>query len=778
MHNRLRSNLSQLSKNKLIQARVLDVIGNRCGVQLASNGRKLLGIPFIGGPLQVGDIVYINYASGQPVAESRGQRYVPPKEKKKTVPIPIPDYSQTDLGGSDPPPNAIPTAPSNLLVSAVGSQIDLNWVDNSNNEDGFQIERSTDGTNFVQIIAVGADVTTYSDTGLNSGATYYYRVRAYNSYGSSSYTATANATTTAVDIVRVGFSSVESTVAGTSGVVSVPAGTENDDVMVVVVSFRIDGNAPTAPAGWTLIRNDTYVSGSDDLHCYAYQRIASNEPADYTWTFSNATNFTIYIVTYRYVDTSPVDTSASTPGTSTTCTGPSVTPSNDNSMILFVGAAAGVPTYTPPSGYTEVLDIKSTDGATNVSSTLAELLQPNAAATGDVTATLSASANNIGMQIVLRPSGGGGVSTPPPSSSSNVPLSWFYIKPSDGSTASSMGASRFSTLILDHKSDRLTFLSDMKNAGFAGLPLHYFIFDYTQAPNASFYPRVSFWDYKSTDWTTINATESMFLHSGTPATSANRVAGSNTGEWYMDPGSTAWINFVVARAQEIEALSPSRWGFAGFFLDNVQLSWNKPRGAAGGTLYDGNGNLIASSSAYRTRVIAHLQALKNGITGQLWGNMIEGTNDGSDWNSYMAYMDGGMKEDLSGWQGSSYHSHSNMSGILTQLEWVTAQNKGWIAVAQGNQSDSQKQLYSLACYLLVVPQGFGPASTPVSSFRYSDYAFYQSWWNYSNYDLSTLGSPLGPREARIDGVQGWKRYFTGGYVQINTSSHVGQIVLN
>jgi hypothetical protein len=77
------------------------------------------------------------------------------------------------------------------------SQIDLQWQDNSDNEDGFKIERSSDGTNFNQIATVGAGVTTYPNTGLAPSTTYWYRVRAFNAGGDSDYSNVASATTQA-----------------------------------------------------------------------------------------------------------------------------------------------------------------------------------------------------------------------------------------------------------------------------------------------------------------------------------------------------------------------------------------------------------------------------------------------------------------------------------------------------------------------------------------------------------------------------------------------------
>jgi peptidyl-Asp metalloendopeptidase len=86
-------------------------------------------------------------------------------------------------------------APTNLTATAAGVRtIALNWTDNSAGESGFQIERSINGRGFSQIATVGANVTSFSESGLRRGRTYSYRVRAYNSSGYSAYTNIAGAT--------------------------------------------------------------------------------------------------------------------------------------------------------------------------------------------------------------------------------------------------------------------------------------------------------------------------------------------------------------------------------------------------------------------------------------------------------------------------------------------------------------------------------------------------------------------------------------------------------
>jgi photosystem II stability/assembly factor-like uncharacterized protein len=81
---------------------------------------------------------------------------------------------------------APPPAASGLTATAAGSgEIDLAWVDNSSNEDGFSILRGTDGVTFAPLASVPADATTYADTTVVPGPTYYYEVVAFNAVGSA-----------------------------------------------------------------------------------------------------------------------------------------------------------------------------------------------------------------------------------------------------------------------------------------------------------------------------------------------------------------------------------------------------------------------------------------------------------------------------------------------------------------------------------------------------------------------------------------------------------------
>lgn len=80
-----------------------------------------------------------------------------------------------------------------LTLQGGGGVFTLTWRDNSSDEQGFRIERAVGGGAWVQVAQVGANVTTYRDTGLAAGS-YSYRVRAYNATGNSGYSNTASGT--------------------------------------------------------------------------------------------------------------------------------------------------------------------------------------------------------------------------------------------------------------------------------------------------------------------------------------------------------------------------------------------------------------------------------------------------------------------------------------------------------------------------------------------------------------------------------------------------------
>jgi hypothetical protein len=87
---------------------------------------------------------------------------------------------------------AIPNAPENLtIIGRAGMRVELAWKDMSINERGFRIYRSRDQSEKGGVVrTIGINVTSITDTGLEHGKLYCYRVYSYNLSGESEeYTA-------------------------------------------------------------------------------------------------------------------------------------------------------------------------------------------------------------------------------------------------------------------------------------------------------------------------------------------------------------------------------------------------------------------------------------------------------------------------------------------------------------------------------------------------------------------------------------------------------------
>jgi hypothetical protein len=87
----------------------------------------------------------------------------------------------------------VPAAPSGLRAARVGAgRINLTWNDVAG-ETGFLIETSLDGIHWTLLATTAAHVTSYLNTGLRAGTTYYYRVQAIDAGGVSSYSSPVSA---------------------------------------------------------------------------------------------------------------------------------------------------------------------------------------------------------------------------------------------------------------------------------------------------------------------------------------------------------------------------------------------------------------------------------------------------------------------------------------------------------------------------------------------------------------------------------------------------------
>lgn len=136
------------------------------------------------------------------------------------------NYSRTVSERTLPTFVSFPRTPSAVKAKALStSSIRLSWRDNAANNTSYSIERaaSSDGP-FVTIDTVGGDATSYTDTGLSAGTTYYYRVRARIGSVRGEPSSIVSATTLAAPTVSI--------------FASDPVGSESGDPLKFVIRRR------------------------------------------------------------------------------------------------------------------------------------------------------------------------------------------------------------------------------------------------------------------------------------------------------------------------------------------------------------------------------------------------------------------------------------------------------------------------------------------------------------------------------------------------------------
>lgn len=196
---------------------------------------------------------------------------------------------------------------TSLLVAALSAsaaQMTLTWQDNSTNEDGFKIERSTGGGGFTQVGVTGANITTYVDAGVTAGATYTYRVCAYNSAGSSAFSSTATATVPAAANAAPSL--------GTLAPVSINANASSGPIAFTVADAETPAGSLTVSGSSSntgLVPNAGIVFGGSGANRTVTITPASNQSGTATITVGVSdgvnTSTGTFVVTVRAVNTAP-----------------------------------------------------------------------------------------------------------------------------------------------------------------------------------------------------------------------------------------------------------------------------------------------------------------------------------------------------------------------------------------------------------------------------------------------------------------------------------------
>ena len=95
----------------------------------------------------------------------------------------------TAFAGSFTPAGTPPARPTNVTASATAyNKVSVGWTDNSNNETGFEVYRSTSGGGALTIVGTTVpNATSFIDSSVSGSTTYFYQVQAVNVYGGSGF---------------------------------------------------------------------------------------------------------------------------------------------------------------------------------------------------------------------------------------------------------------------------------------------------------------------------------------------------------------------------------------------------------------------------------------------------------------------------------------------------------------------------------------------------------------------------------------------------------------
>lgn len=196
--------------------------------------------------------------------------------------------------------------------------------------------------------------------------------------------------------------------AGTTAVVTKPAGTVDGDAMVLIAGSWF-GSTITPPAGWTAL--DTACrnpSAGTDPRLSTFVRVASGEGANYTVTFGVSGDVRLLIIaSYTGVDpTTPVDAhGANFNPASVTPVANGITTAVNGDQLVAAYMVDNPGNIIPPAGMTERAE--QTDGVSGLAALeICDVSLPVAGATGNKTAG-SGNGTSACALIALRPAGGG-----------------------------------------------------------------------------------------------------------------------------------------------------------------------------------------------------------------------------------------------------------------------------------------------------------------------------------------------------------------------------------
>jgi hypothetical protein len=191
---------------------------------------------------------------------------------------------------------------------------------------------------------------------------------------------------------------------GTSIPVPVPPSVQNNDMLIVGIVTQSDAATVAADAAWTAFTESPVTdAATGDSRLYCWWRVASSEPASYTFSLSTATACSGGIIAYSSAGAIDRQEMAGTATASRTAVTPDITPGATNTMTVCIFAAdlAGSDEWTVVEPLTKHIDVSDASAFTRIafadalSSDLADLYPSTALYPSDILYPLDGTETNL-----------------------------------------------------------------------------------------------------------------------------------------------------------------------------------------------------------------------------------------------------------------------------------------------------------------------------------------------------------------------------------------------
>jgi streptogramin lyase len=180
-----------------------------------------------------------------------------------------------------------PAAPTGLMTTVVsGSQINLTWTRNGDDESAFAVWRKGASGDFTRIAVVAPTVTAFADTGLSPNTSYTYRVRSIHGDYASLWSNEASATTLPLPPVAPAGLMAK---AASSSQINL-SWTDNSSNETAFAIWRKSGTADFAPIAALPPNTTRYAdTGLRPKTTYVYRVRASNNGGASAWATASGT---------------------------------------------------------------------------------------------------------------------------------------------------------------------------------------------------------------------------------------------------------------------------------------------------------------------------------------------------------------------------------------------------------------------------------------------------------------------------------------------------------